>query len=127
VKSHLIRHAFVEFLPESLQEGTLYVSILYATAAHKCFCGCGNDVITPLSPTAWKLGFDGRTVSLHPSIGNWSFPCKSHYWVKGNKIEWARKWSNEEIEASRSLDGQQSGAERKGPSKSVWNWLKKKF
>jgi len=34
-------------------------------------------VVTPLSPTGWSLIFDGETVSLYPSIGNWNFPCRS--------------------------------------------------
>ena len=32
--------------------------------------------------------FDGRTISLNPSIGNWSYPCRSHYWIKGNRVVW---------------------------------------
>jgi len=28
-------------------------------------------------------------VSLAPSIGNWSFPCNSHYWITGNEVRWA--------------------------------------
>lgn len=29
----------------------------------------------------WTLIFDGDTVSLDPSIGNWSFHCQSHYLI----------------------------------------------
>lgn len=36
-----IKHEFVEFIPKERQEGILYISIPYATAVHKCFCGCG--------------------------------------------------------------------------------------
>ena len=68
-----------------IEEGKIYVSIAYATAVHKCACGCGKEVVTPLSPTDWKLIFDGKTVSLDPSIGNWGFPCRSHYWVRNNR------------------------------------------
>ena len=70
---------FVMSIPDSLAERTLYVSMEYATVTHKCCCGCGLEVVTPLSPTDWKLTFDGVSVSLDPSIGNWSFPCRSHY------------------------------------------------
>jgi hypothetical protein len=83
-----IEHKFVEFLPDKLDPGVLYVSMEYATASHKCCCGCGRDVVTPISPTDWQLIFDGRSVSLKPSIGNWSYPCRSHYWIKGNRVEW---------------------------------------
>ena len=99
-----LRHEFVEFVPDTLEEGTLYISIPFATASHRCCCGCGNDIVTPISPTDWSLTFDGVSVSLDPSIGNWSFPCRSHYWIKNGKIRWAPKWSKERIESGRSWD-----------------------
>src|SRR5712664_1055270 len=83
-----LSHNFVRSVPEALEQGVLYVSIEYATAIHRCCCGCGKEVVTPLSPRDWKLTFDGETVSLHPSIGNWSFPCRSHYWIKQDRVEW---------------------------------------
>jgi hypothetical protein len=87
-----IQHKFVEFIPENLDEGILYITLEYATALHKCACGCGNEVVTPLSPKDWKLIFDGKTVSLYPSIGNWRFPCSSHYWIENNRIVDANRW-----------------------------------
>lgn len=99
------KHEFVEFIPEELEQGTLYISIRYRTGTHLCCCGCGNIVVTPISPTDWKITFDGRTVTLHPSIGNWSFPCQSHYWIRNNRVEWAPKWSREQIERGRRHDG----------------------
>src|ERR1035438_8131146 len=73
-----IRHEFVEFIPKERQEGVLYISIPYAMTVHNCFCGCGLKVVTPISPVGWKLTFDGDTVTLSPSIGSSSFPCRSH-------------------------------------------------
>lgn len=99
-----LKHEFVEYIPEKLQEGTIYVSMAYATAAHKCCCGCGKEVVTPLSPTDWQLTFDGLSITLYPSIGNWSFACQSHYWIRCNKIRWAARWSSEEIEYGRADD-----------------------
>ena len=99
-----LQHEFVEFIPEDLKEGTIYVSIKFATVIHKCCCGCGNKVVTPLRATDWKLIFDGKTISLDPSVGNWSFECQSHYWIKNNKVRWARRWSKDEIDAGRSRD-----------------------
>lgn len=99
-----LAHEFVEFLPGDIQEGKLYISIPYATATHKCCCGCGNEVVTPLSPTDWKFIFDGESVSLDPSIGNWSFDCRSHYWIKRNRVIWAEAWSEEQIEGGRVYD-----------------------
>lgn len=100
----IFRHEFVEYIPSELKDGTIYVSIAYATASHKCFCGCGNEVVTPISPTDWELTFDGKTISLNPSIGNWSFPCQSHYWLKRNRIRWAPRMSKKEIAGVRAQD-----------------------
>ena len=83
-------HRFVETAPDDLDDGVLYVSIEYASALHRCACGCGIEVVTPLSPGGWKLIFDGRSVSLHPSIGNWDFPCRSHYWIRQGRVQWAK-------------------------------------
>lgn len=99
-----MQHRFVEYIPEEILEGVIYISIEFATATHKCVCGCGNLVVTPLSPTDWELRFDGESVSLHPSIGNWSFECKSHYWIKNNKVIHARSWEDDEIEENRQND-----------------------
>ena len=105
MKSEMIlTHEFVEFIPEVLKDRTVYVSMEFATVVHKCCCGCGNEVITPISPTDWQLTFDGKSISLEPSIGNWSFDCKSHYWIKRNKVRWAPRWSQEEIAGGRAHD-----------------------
>jgi hypothetical protein len=101
---HSISHEFVEFIPESLVPDTLYISILFATAVHCCFCGCGSKVVTPIHPTGWQLLFDGDTVSLWPSVGNWSFRCRSHYWINKNRVIWAAPMTQEEIDRGRSRD-----------------------
>lgn len=95
---------FVETIPEAMDAGVLYVSMSLASAIHLCACGCGREVITPLSPTDWKLCFDGEDVTLEPSIGNWSFPCRSHYWIRGGKVRWAGPWSTKEIADERAYD-----------------------
>jgi hypothetical protein len=97
-------HQFVEFIPEQLAEGVLYISKRYGTAAHKCCCGCGEEVITPLNPTDWSLRVDGKVVSLYPSIGNWSFACRSHYWIRRSKVVWAGQMSQKAIERGRVID-----------------------
>ncbi len=79
---------FVEFIPGELEANTIYISIPYATAIHNCCCGCGGRVVTPLSPTDWRLIFDGRSISLEPSIGNWNYQCRSHYWIRNNRVIW---------------------------------------
>jgi hypothetical protein len=99
-----IKYKFVEFIPEIIEEGFLYISLEYCTAIHKCVCGCGNEVVTPISPTDWELTFNGKSVSLYPSIGNWNFECKSHYWITKNKVRFARKWDDWEIDKGRKKD-----------------------
>lgn len=103
-RKDILAHEFVEFIPSDIKEGVLYISMPYATAAHKCCCGCGQEVVTPFSPTDWKLTFDGRSVSLNPSIGNWSFDCKSHYWIRSGQIAWAESWSQNQINSNRAYD-----------------------
>jgi Family of unknown function (DUF6527) len=61
----------------------------YATVIHLCACGRGIKVVTPTSPPEWHLTWGGDAVSLYPSIGNWQFPCRSHYWIRRNRIIWA--------------------------------------
>ncbi len=97
-------HEFVEHIPDHLPDGMIYVSITFSTAVHMCACGCRREVVTPLSPTDWQLLFDGESVSLTPSIGNWGFPCRSHYWIRHNKVQWARKWPQREIDAGRTRE-----------------------
>lgn len=97
-------HRFTEFIPAELEEGVLYITVEYGTAVHLCPCGCRNRVVTPLTPTDWELRYNGKTVTLDPSIGNWSFPCRSHYWIINNKVRWARKWSEKRIKENREDD-----------------------
>jgi hypothetical protein len=103
-RQSVLVHEFVEFIPGELRDGTLYVCIGLATVVHRCCCGCGNEVVTPLSPTDWKLTFDGETISLYPSIGNWGFKCQSHYWIRNNSVRWARQWSHSQVEVVRAAD-----------------------
>lgn len=100
----MMKHKFVEFIPKQKEEGILYVSLEYGTVVHKCACGCGLDVITPITPHDWKIIYDGETISLHPSIGNWAYKCRSHYWIKNNNVIWANNFSEEEIKATRKAD-----------------------
>ena len=92
-----LAHKFVEEIPDDLDAGILYVSMRFGTVVHKCACGCGEEVVTPLGPAEWQLTYDGRTVSLAPSIGNWSFACRSHYWIEGGNVRWARGFSGAEV------------------------------
>ena len=100
----MLQHKFVEFIPEKVEEGFLYISMEYCTVIHKCVCGCGNEVVTPLSPTDWRLTFNGKSITLYPSIGNWNFECQSHYWIRNNNVEFAGRWTDREIYLGREND-----------------------
>jgi hypothetical protein len=99
-----LKHRFVQYIPEQLEPGVLYISMEYATAAHSCCCGCSLQVITPFTPTDWKLTYDGETVSLWPSIGNWNFPCRSHYIIRHSRIVGAGPWDEDRISEGRQQD-----------------------
>jgi len=100
----VIAYEFVEYIPDDLKERTLYISEKFGTAVHKCCCGCGREVVTPLSQTDWRLTFDGKSVSLCPSIGSWSLPCQSHYFITKNKVVWAGRWTQEQIARGRAQE-----------------------
>lgn len=132
----IITHKFVEKIPEKLDDNILYISRKYSTAVHKCFCGCGQEVVTPLSPTDWKLSFNGKTVSLYPSVGNWSLKCQSHYWIKNGRVEWAPKWTPDKIRRGRAQDARIKDAyygEHRGESQpdhrkvTLWEIIKRWF
>ena len=133
-----IAHKFVEAIPDELEELTLYLSVDYATAMHLCCCGCGQEVVTPLTPTDWTLIYNGVSVSLSPSIGNWSFKCRSHYWISRSKVRWASRWSRKRIDAGRThnhrlkkkyygeseTDSRPIGTSvREGAIKRIWKWI----
>jgi hypothetical protein len=104
MKLREIQPEFVEFIPRQLDEGVLYISERFQTASHKCACGCGEKVVTPLSPVEWRLSRDGPVVSLHPSIGNWNYACRSHYFIRNNRIHWAGQMSNKDISRVQAKD-----------------------
>jgi hypothetical protein len=139
-----LKHEFVEFIPDELHQGVLYLSLEFGTAVHKCCCGCGNEVVTPLSPTDWRVTFDGISISLYPSIGNWSMPCRSHYWIEHSKVLWAAQWSQAKINAGRMFDryakdryygdegapnkaGSKTEEAHRKPKTNLWSKLKRRW
>lgn len=77
---------FVDSFPDKLEEGILYISLRFNTAVHLCGCGCKQQVVTKIAPGEWRFTYNGQDISLDPSIGNWNFKCKSHYWIKDGQI-----------------------------------------
>lgn len=104
MKKRVIAHEFVEFIPRDMEPDKLYVSLHYGTMSHLCLCGCGTEIVTPISPIGWTLHFDGAAVSLTPSVGNWTLPCKSHYFIEAGGVTWARRMSEDEIAAVKQRD-----------------------
>lgn len=105
-----LTQVFVDTIPTDLEDGVLYVSIEFRTTMHLCACGCGNPVVLPLRPAAWALTYNGDCISMNPSIGNWSFDCRSHYWIRGGRVIWASPWSDEQIKAGRQRTLVERGA-----------------
>jgi hypothetical protein len=94
----------VTTIPASPEAGVLYISVEYATTLHLCACGCGHEVVLGISPHDWTVLWDGVTVTLDPSVGNWSFPCQSHYLIRRNRVVRAAGWSDEQIAEGRARD-----------------------
>lgn len=103
-----LEHRFVEQVPDELEPGVLYVSLPFRTTVHLCACGCANATWVKLRPDGHHLIYDGETVTLKGSIGNWRFPCRSHYWVRRGRIVWADdeakpSWWQRQIKSVRRL------------------------
>ena len=82
---------FVAVIPDQLEQGKLYISRKYTTATHLCCCGCGHKVVTPFgqfNPYGWTMTESDGKVSFLPSIYNVAYKCKSHYFIKDNKVIW---------------------------------------
>ena len=61
-------------------------------------------MVTPLTPTDWTIKIEQELVSLKPSIGNWSYRCRSHYWISRGKVNWAHQMTDQEIDYGRKAD-----------------------
>jgi hypothetical protein len=111
-KIRQISPQYVETIPGTLRDGVLYISLKYSTAVHRCCCGCGTKIVTPLSPAHWVLTTapTAETVTLHPSIGNWNHPCQAHYLIQRNRVVWAGQMTSRQIARGRTLT--QAGQER---------------
>ena len=119
-----LSHQFVEFMPESLEDGVLYISLRFCLVTHKCCCGCREEVVLKLSPKDWNLTFDGETISISPSIGNWSLNCQSHYWIRNSCVKWVPRWPNQENVVTEPQ--RPKGTGKKGFWSKLWRRAEKK-
>lgn len=104
MKRTTISPRHVEAIPSELEDGVLYISTTYGTAIHRCCCGCGNRVVTPLQPGGWRLTESAGTATLSPSIGNGAFPCNSHYWIRQNRVDWTRSMTPQQTALASARD-----------------------
>ena len=110
MKTQRLTIKFVESAPRPLSEGVLYISDRFKTALHLCCCGCGEEVVTPLNPAGWSYKQASGKVTLKPSIGNWSFPCRSHYLIINNAVVWAKPMSDQQIANVKAKDARDKKA-----------------
>lgn len=122
------RYVSVDRLPERLEAGVLYHAAAFGIAAHLCACGCGFEAVTRLAPDRWTLRLSGGLPTLTPSVGNASFPCRSHYFIAGGRVCWAGVYTPEMIATARQHDNPRAHPLLKAPWWSVaWSWIRRFF
>ena len=105
MKVKVLTPRYVANLPEQLDEGVFYICEEFDATAHKCCCGCGEEVYNKLGPAKWQLTKEpDGTVSLYPSVGNWKYACRSHYWIANNRVIEAGAMSNRAAKAVQQRD-----------------------
>lgn len=78
-----------------LEDGIFYVVDDSPYVEYNCPCGCGSVVMLPTKrhtdgKTGWDyIERDGK-VTLSPSVFSTGLPCRSHYFIRGNRVEWCR-------------------------------------
>lgn len=80
---------------DKLENGVLYIDDSSPYVEFLCPCGCGRVTMIPtnrnyecIQHPYWDISESNGTVSLSPSIYSTGFDCKSHYFIKENKIIW---------------------------------------
>ena len=86
IKQVQIEPVFVETIPDVLEQRKIYISEKYGVSLHLCLCGCGEVVSLPFNNSrfSWTLTKSEKGISFTPSVGNYSYPCKSHYIITDN-------------------------------------------
>lgn len=122
MKVQSVRPEYVDFIPSTLEDGVLYISRQFRTASHRCCCGCGTKIVTPLRETEYRLSERAGLVSIVPSIGNWNHPCQAHYFITDNRVVWASAMNRAAIQAGRAHD---DAVKKAYFAKARWPWWRR--
>jgi len=85
---------FVQYIPQEIEEGKLYISEEFEVSIHLCACGCGGKTVMPFNQnTGWRMKNLNGLVSFSPSVGNFSGeqPYHAHYFIVDNVIRWCEE------------------------------------
>ena len=86
---------------DTLEDGVLYVvdgdhQDREHIIEYNCPCGCKKAVMIPFyragkkkeEVPSWAYFETDGKVTLSPSIYSTGWPCKSHYFIRENRVEW---------------------------------------
>lgn len=78
---------------QKLEDGIFYVVDNSPYVEYNCPCGCGRVVTLPTKKhqdgyDGWGFEEQDRKVTLSPSVYSTGFPCRSHYFIRENRIDW---------------------------------------
>ena len=99
-----ITPVFVEYIPtegKDLILGIVFISMKHNMVVYRCPCGCGGLSEFMLDPIRFRMEYDGSSVTFYPSIGISYLECRSHYWIRNNRIEWCapmEDWESQEAQ-----------------------------
>jgi hypothetical protein len=119
MRINALKPVFTEYIPADPEPGHLYLSMHFQTAVHLCACGCESKVVTPFGPNDWVLTFDG-TVSLRPSVGNGQHDCRSHYYIRCDRIAWLPQISAAATQVATARDRTAHARAKTLPPTSWW-------
>lgn len=92
IKKIPVELVLVKYIPDIMEENTIYLSETFSISIHKCLCGCGTDTVLILNDMSdpksiyWKndLGWNyiitnDNKITFTPSILNQHCPNRYHY------------------------------------------------
>lgn len=91
---HIPEFLYAMFDDEQKQDdGVFYVVDNSPYIGYNCPCGCGRVVILPTKKhqdgyDGWGFKEEDGKVTLSPSVYSTGFPCRSHYFIRENRIDW---------------------------------------